>query len=215
MNARMHRVGLGLVATALLLWGCDERIRYADSILVPVTVSGDQATAVLWRTLPPDLLERTGGEVPDPWPADLPPVAVDLPLETWVVLRHASLEEVGRDLEAAGRGEALLVPRWIAGRFEPGDLNHPLRRAELLAGPEVAMDGPDPERARPVARLAPLEAGTFEFVPGGRARLEESLARPESTLGLRVWMDYDTGARAGRPAGEALIEVELHVDVLY
>ncbi|RMG11931.1 MAG: hypothetical protein D6729_17305 [Deltaproteobacteria bacterium] len=209
---------------ALLLWlaaglfgsvACDERVRYSDSILLPVAVRGADASAALRADVPEDLLAALGGEIPTRWPDTLPHWQADLDLEQWVVLRHEGLGEVGKDLAAAGRGEATVRVREVRASFDPGTLNLPVVQAEIFGAPEAGEAGPSAEAAARLARLAPLDRPTFDFVPGGRTQLEATLLAPASTLGVRTRLHFDTRTRPETPAGEGTLEIEIAVDVLF
>lgn len=195
--------------------GCADRIRYQDSIKVPIVVAGQQAWGPLYTALPDGLIELFGNELPDPWPADAPSYSADLQVETVVRVRHDQLGEVGADLSQVAAGEAEIRLRHIDLTFDKGDLNLPAVSGQLWVSPDEEFPIDEAASSR-VGYLTGLESGTGEvvFIPGGRRALQDFLVASSGALVLRVLLAFDTRENRALPAGEGALELDIAIDVL-
>lgn len=211
------RLGPLVLAAGVLagLAGCGERLRYADTIQVPLTVNGVKALPGLEAALPPDVLASLGGAVPETWPDDAPHVARDVPFEIAVRIDRADLGAVGEDLAAVGTGEAEIRVRAIDAAYDPGTLTHPLVAGTLWVAPDDAEGTADP-RAERVGHLTGLDAdgGALVFDPGGRAALAARFADPRLTLVVSLTLAFDTRHAAARPQGQGGLDLTVHADIL-
>jgi hypothetical protein len=211
----MRACRLWLLVALATLCACDQRLRYADTIAVPLEVPGEAARADLEAQLSPALLEALGGSAPDPWPDWAPRMVLDLALEREVPVVQAQLGKVGEDLARVGAGEVEARLRGARYTYDPGTLTHPVVTGELFVLPDAGTPLDDPE-ARRVGTLDGLEEareGTLVFQPGGRRALLDGLASASSVLRLRLWMDFDTGRDRALPGGQGSLDLELVVDV--
>ncbi len=211
MSAR-RLVPLFALAT---LCACDQRLRYEDTIAVPIEVPGEAARADLEAQLSPALLEALGGSVPDPWPVWAPRVALDLALAREVPVVQSQLGKVGEDLARVGAGTVEARLRGGHYTYDPGTLTHPVVSGELFVLPdaETPLDDPEAHRVGTLDGLEEARVGTLVFQPGGRRALLDGLASPSSVLRLRLWMDFDTGRDRALPGGQGSLDLDLIVDV--
>ncbi|MDF1563460.1 MAG: hypothetical protein P1V51_10460 [Deltaproteobacteria bacterium] len=216
MSPRRH-VFLLLAALPLLLAGpgCGQRIRYEDTIQIPLPIPGDRALEVLEATVSPALLREMGGTLPDPWPLDAPRLTEDLVFGVSVPLSQADLDRVGEDLAAVGAGDAEARLLRVDFTHDRGDLTHPVVSGEVWVVPEAG--GPlDVPGAHRIGTLEGLENGTgsMVFQPGGRRALTDALAQAQTALDLQLLMTFDTGRQRSLPGGRGEIALTVHVDVL-
>lgn len=204
-----------MALVVLLGAGCDDRLRLAHRIHMTVAIPGVRAVSEIEDKLDPDTLELLGGNLPEIWPEELPPVSFEVPIEVLVLVERPELDEIGRDLAGVSEEDFELRLRGVDWSLEQGDLTHPLVDVELWVGPEGAAR-PGQEGTKRVGHFADLDAGAgpLLFAPGGRRALSDHLVDDSFVVLFRAMLSFDTSVEPRRPRDSARLSLTFNLDVL-